>query len=108
MIKSLFHVAIVQYTSGSTSKPKGIITTLGNIISMINSNNEQAITKIYGGWLPFCHVFALHLAIGYPIIIKEASENVMTPSDFLENPYRWFKLLSDTKSEVTAAPNSIF
>lgn len=102
------HVFTIQYTSGSTNEPKGIVTTYGNILSMSNSHKRQAVAKSYGGWLPFCHIFAMYLGVLYPLCVEDTCSNIMSPADFLEDPCRWFKFLSDTKSELAAAPNSIF
>lgn len=103
--------ALIQFTSGSTSTPKGVIVTHSNIV-----NNQHMIergfnrhAKTVGGetivsWLPFFHDMGLICSIMHPIFIGGCSV-LMSPVDFLQNPYKWLKLISDYSAEIAGAPN---
>ncbi|MGK7248071.1 fatty acyl-AMP ligase [Acinetobacter oleivorans] len=111
LIIDLEQPALIQFTSGSTSKPKGVIVTHSNIV-----NNQYMIergfnrhAKTSGGetivsWLPFFHDMGLICSIMHPIFIGGCSV-LMSPVDFLQNPYKWLKLISDYSAEIAGAPN---
>ncbi|MBD1582658.1 non-ribosomal peptide synthetase/type I polyketide synthase [Pseudoalteromonas sp. S16_S37] len=100
-------LAFLQYTSGSTGTPKGVMVDHGNII-----DNEQMMKEAFGhdentsivSWLPHFHDMGLIFGILHPIFIG-ASAALMNPTYFLQKPFRWLKLLSDTKGVTSSAPN---
>ncbi|HLP88087.1 MAG TPA: condensation domain-containing protein [Nostocaceae cyanobacterium] len=100
-------LAFLQYTSGSTGIPKGVMLTHGNLIHnaamtkicMEHSTNSKFIT-----WLPVYHDMGLIGGVlqplygGFPCIM-------MSPVAFLQKPYRWLKAISDYQGTTSGAPN---
>jgi len=103
--------AFLQYTSGSTSNPKGVIIDQTNIlyneemIKIALDNEERNSTVVC--WVPFYHDLGLigHLLQGLYIGGKCV---IMSPLAFLKNPYMWLKLMSDNKNVTSAGPNFSF
>lgn len=99
-------VAYLQYTSGSTGMPKGVIVTHANLM-----HNEATIAGALGAhdgatsvqWLPHFHDMGL-VGMLQPLY---AGANLvhMSPMSFLKRPVRWLELLSRHSAEFTAAPN---
>lgn len=100
-------VAFIQYTSGSTSTPKGVIVGHGNIL-----HNEKIIKdafihtekSIIVGWLPLFHDMGLIGNIIQPIYAGAPSV-LMSPMHFLQKPLRWLQAISHYKATTSAAPN---
>ncbi|MGW7255721.1 fatty acyl-AMP ligase [Streptomyces sp. NPDC054834] len=101
-------VAYLQYTSGSTRIPSGVVITHANVCA----NARQAL-EAYDirrgrnctvGWLPLYHDMGLVLAIALPIIGHLPSV-FMDPLAFIQQPVRWLRLLTQYHGALTAAPN---
>ncbi len=101
-------IAYLQYTSGSTRSPAGVVLTHRNVLA----NARQACTA-YGvesrttstvSWLPLFHDMGLILGIGAPVVGGMASV-LMDPLAFLERPSRWLRALSASPGAISAAPN---
>ncbi len=100
-------LALLQYTSGSTGDPKGVMVTHGNLL-----HNVGLITTLFGlspasrggGWLPPYHDMGLvgllltPLYAGFPCWL-------MSPIAFLERPLRWLRLISSVGVTCAPAPN---
>lgn len=101
------HIAFLQYTSGSTGYPKGVILSHTNIVHnlailhKVCSANKNTIGV---NWLPPYHdmgligVILLAIYTGVPSVL-------MSPMSFLRNPFRWLKVISDYRATICAAPN---
>lgn len=100
-------LAFLQYTSGSTSSPKGVLISHDNI-----QNNLQAIhyyfqltaKDIRVSWLPMQHDMGLIGDLIYALYVGMA-ELVMSPTHFLANPFFWLKSISDYQASTSGSPN---
>ncbi|MET7479251.1 fatty acyl-AMP ligase [Streptomyces sp. NPDC005648] len=101
------HLAFLQYTSGSTSDPKGVMVSHRNLLA-----NEAAIqraagtrpTDRFGGWLPFYHDMGLIGHILHPVYLG-ASAVLLSPISFLRRPLRWLQLFSEYGANLGGGPN---
>ncbi len=108
--------AYLQYTSGSTRQPAGVMISNKNLLT-----NIQQITTDYsvdhGGvapldmtvvsWLPFYHDLGLLLGICTPVY-GGFSTVLTSPLSFLERPARWVQLMATHSQAFTSAPNFAF
>jgi acyl-CoA synthetase (AMP-forming)/AMP-acid ligase II/acyl carrier protein len=102
-------LAFLQYTSGSTSEPRGVMVSHGNIL-----HNLEAIRQGYSlsfdkhaksvFWLPAYHDMGLIGAILEPLYVA-ATSTFIAPTTFLRRPQRWLELLSETQADISGAPN---
>jgi len=100
-------LAFLQYTSGSTGSPKGVMVGHGNLIS-----NTQFINQCFGveegstavSWLPPYHDMGLVGGILQPLFIG-ASMVLMPPVAFLQRPFRWLSAISRFKAVASGGPN---
>jgi acyl-CoA synthetase (AMP-forming)/AMP-acid ligase II len=101
-------IAYLQYTSGSTRKPFGVMVTHENLVA----NARQAISTSAGtgghsvvvSWLPLFHGMGLVLGAVTPVFAGIRSV-LMDPSAFLERPARWLQALSIFPGAISGAPN---
>ena len=102
--------ALIQYTSGSTGAPKGVLLTHANILANIRAIGEAIAigpADVAVSWLPLYHDMGLigswlgALNFGIPIVI-------LSPLQFLSRPARWLWALHAHRGTVSAAPNFAF
>lgn len=99
--------ALVVYSSGSTSDPKGIMMTHRGIIRMLQETaNILELTEkdILLSWLPIEHIFGLIYFLLLPMYVG-CKQVHMNTSIFAENPLRWLDEIERYKATMTAAPN---
>lgn len=100
-------LALLQYTSGSTSTPKGVQITHSNLI-----HNEELIQSAFGqtehdiilGWLPVYHDMGLIGTVLQPLY-SGAESILMSPVAFLQNPVRWLAAISRYGASTSGGPN---
>jgi acyl-CoA synthetase (AMP-forming)/AMP-acid ligase II len=100
-------LGLIQYTSGSTGAPKGVALSHGNLVANVHSIGEAV--KVTGedvvvSWLPLYHDMGL---IGcWLFALCHGLEMVcFSPLDFLRQPKRWLKALSEHGGTLSPAPN---
>jgi acyl transferase domain-containing protein/acyl-CoA synthetase (AMP-forming)/AMP-acid ligase II/acyl carrier protein len=100
-------IAFLQYTSGSTNTPKGVMVSHGNLMA-----NQRLIRKSFGhteasvmtGWLPLFHDMGLVGMTLQPLYVGGACV-FMSPIFFLQRPIRWLRALSHYKATTSGGPN---
>ncbi|MDG0032507.1 fatty acyl-AMP ligase [Priestia sp. Y58] len=100
-------LAFLQYTSGSTSSPKGVMVTHGNILhneAMIKAACQHNKDTVMLGWLPMYHDMGLIGNILQPLYLG-AKCVFMSPMDFLQKPFRWLSAISKYKATISGGPN---
>lgn len=101
------HVALLQFTSGSTSVPKGVQITHKNLKHQLAYNAEalgmNADSKLVM-WVPQYHDLGLISGI-LSILQGNGSLYFMSPFSFLKNPSLWFDTIHKYRATHTAAPN---
>lgn len=100
-------VAVIQYTSGTTGDPKGVLVSHGNLLHNVDTIRRTfGITEnsTLGGWIPHYHDMGLMGQILPALIAGEACV-LMTPTSFLRRPHQWLELVHRHRIEVSAAPN---
>ncbi|WP_375768467.1 fatty acyl-AMP ligase [Archangium gephyra] len=100
-------LAFLQYTSGSTSAPKGVMVSHGNLLinlAHIGSSLRVGEDSCSVTWLPSFHDMGLVDGLmggfhwGYPVYL-------MSPADFLKHPLRWLQAVTAFKVTHTGGPN---
>lgn len=102
-------VCFLQYTSGSTSDPKGVVLTHDNLLDNLAGIDDimfrgLEIDPCIVSWLPQFHdmglisTFLLGVYSGVPLVF-------MSPLDFIQRPYRWLQAITRYKGTFSPAPN---
>ncbi|WP_414544139.1 fatty acyl-AMP ligase [Nostoc sp. CCY0012] len=100
-------IAFLQYTSGSTSFPKGVIVSHENIIAnqkMIQRTFGHSSTSIGLAWLPLFHDMGLIGSVFQPLYVGFPCY-LMSSVTFLQRPKLWLKTISDKKVTTTGGPD---
>ena len=100
-------LAFLQYTSGSTSEPRGVMVSHANLLDNLRliqrSFGLRPDTRI-GGWLPPYHDMGLMGTLLLPLFLGTESF-VMSPSTFLRRPVLWLEMIGTHGIELSPAPN---
>lgn len=100
-------IAFIQYTSGSTSAPKGVVVTHANIMAnqaMIRDAFAHDERTVVASWLPLHHDMGLIGSVLQPLYLGGRCV-LMSPLDFLQRPVRWLRAISTYKATTSGAPN---
>jgi acyl carrier protein len=100
-------VAFLQYTSGSTGNPKGVVLTHADILASLRSMGEALEARssdVFVSWLPLYHDMGLigawlgSMVYGFPLVL-------MSPLTFLARPERWLKAIHRHRGTLSGGPN---
>ena len=100
-------LAMLQYTSGSTSRPKGVMLSHANLLA-----NTRAICSAFKVgrdtkavfWLPACHDMGLIGGVLAPAYYGIPNV-IIAPAMFVQNPFLWLDTISRTRATVSGGPN---
>lgn len=100
-------VAFIQFTSGSTGDPRGVVVAHGNL-----AENQSLMHGLWGtthedvwvGWLPLFHDLGLIGGLLHPLYYG-ASTVLIDPMDFIRRPIRWLRAISTHGGTMSAGPD---
>jgi 8-amino-7-oxononanoate synthase len=100
-------LAMLQYTSGSTSRPKGVMISHGNLMA-----NIRAIHQAFGVryedssvfWLPMYHDMGLVGGVLVPVFTGVTNVSI-SPATFLQSPITWLAAISKYRATISGGPN---
>ncbi|MAI73746.1 MAG: fatty acyl-AMP ligase [Rhodopirellula sp.] len=103
-------LAVLQYTSGSTGSPKGVMLNHSNLIAnseLILHGFEPQVEIVGMSWLPTYHDMGLVGGLLMPLYIGR--QNVLTsPMTFLQRPVRWLQGITKYGVTISGGPNFAF
>ncbi len=100
-------LAFLQYTSGSTGDPKGVMVSHGNVISnmeAIKMASGHGPETIYAGWLPLYHDMGLLGNVFQPLYLGGTSI-LFSPMTFLTSPVSWLQTISKWRATTSGGPS---
>ncbi|SHN31650.1 non-ribosomal peptide synthetase [Rhizobacter sp. OV335] len=100
-------IAFLQYTSGSTSAPKGVMVSHGNLMAnerAIGEGFEVGADDVFVSWLPLYHDMGLIGGLLQPLH-RGIKAVLMTPQFFLERPVRWLEAIARHRGSISGAPD---
>jgi acyl-CoA synthetase (AMP-forming)/AMP-acid ligase II len=103
-------VAFLQYTSGSTSAPKGVVVSHGNLLDnseMIRIAFGNTHNSTYVSWVPLYHDMGLILNALQSLYVGSLCV-LMAPVSFMQRPLSWLRAIHEYRAEVAGGPNFAF
>ena len=101
------NLVLLQYTSGSTTAPKGVMISHRNLIAnerLIAHAFSQSSESVVVGWLPLYHDMGLIGNVIQPLFVG-APCVLMSPLAFLQKPLRWLQAISRYRATTSGGPN---
>jgi acyl-CoA synthetase (AMP-forming)/AMP-acid ligase II len=101
------HLAFLQYTSGSTASPRGVMVSHVNLLHNLayarhqGANGPDAVSV---SWLPVIHDMGLIEGVLQPIFAGYPA-HLMAPASFLQRPMRWLRAITRYRATNSGAPN---
>jgi 1-acyl-sn-glycerol-3-phosphate acyltransferase len=99
--------ALIQYTSGSTGDPKGVLLSHGNILANVRAIGEAfeiCSDDVAVSWLPLYHDMGL-IGLWLGALYFGVPAAIMSPLAFLSRPSRWLWAIHAHRGTISAAPN---
>jgi acyl-CoA synthetase (AMP-forming)/AMP-acid ligase II/acyl carrier protein len=100
-------VAFIQFSSGSTSEPKGVVLTHRNILANARGASEAARLNerdIGLSWMPLTHDMGL-IGMFIMLFANQAELNLMPTEVYIRRPLLWLDLASRKRATILASPN---
>ena len=100
-------LAFLQYTSGSTNDPRGVMVSHGNLLRQCECLKEAqrlAHDDSFISWMPLFHDFGLIGFVIYPLFLGSTT-TLLSPTSFMRRPVRWLQAISKYGITGTGAPN---
>jgi acyl carrier protein len=101
------HIGFLQYTSGSTGNPKGVVLTHANLLNNVRQMGKSARATqedVFVSWLPLYHDMGLiggcfaTMYLGFPVVL-------MSPLAFLSRPSSWMRAIHRHRGTISGGPN---
>ncbi len=99
--------ALIQYTSGSTGNPKGVVLSHANLLANIRAIGgafNMSSADVGVSWLPLYHDMGL-IGAWFCTLYYASPLVIMSPIDFLARPERWLWAIHKYKATLSVAPN---
>lgn len=103
-------LAVLQFTSGSTSAPRGVLLTHRNVMAGLHPVTHDIGWDVRADamavWIPLFHDMGLFTALG--ALVRGSSVCLWTPTEFARRPLEWLRSFASSPATVVAAPNFFF
>jgi len=99
--------ALLQYSSGATGSPKGVMLAHRNVLANLAGLNRLIGLReddSFGSWMPLHHDFGLYVQLTLPLI-HGAHAVLMSPTDFVRRPVEWLRMMDLYGTTASSAPD---